>query len=353
MNKFEQEKIKLGIEFRSLQEQIKNGAINGKNAKEKLNELQNRKAEVNKQAALAEAPIQKRASNSLEEISKAMREKRAITLNGTGAINQIKELTKELQQKTPLLQRVKYFYGANSSTNIPILSPSVATPVSYAEGATSVSVDNTAMLGNKAITPYAYVSLLPVSAETLQLGSVSFEAELPAIFADAFAQGFHSQILAGDGTGRNMKGLFAGVPTGNKIECAATGNPTVADLVKLALKVKDYADNAVVVLSPTVYTGIIVSDTVPQYEIYKEEIIRNKSIEGVEILLTSGAPSSITAGAVVAVAGNLENYGLAMASEIAVEPIKKVGDTNTYFQAVVFANGSPIVEKNFWGLVTK
>jgi hypothetical protein len=46
-----------------------------------------------------------------------MTEKRAITLNGTGAIAQVKEL----QAKTPLLEKVRYFYGANAATNIPVL----------------------------------------------------------------------------------------------------------------------------------------------------------------------------------------------------------------------------------------
>jgi hypothetical protein len=42
-----------------------------------------------------------------------------------------------------------------------------------------------------------------------------------------------------------------------------------------------------------------------------------------------------------------------MASEINIRPIEKVGDTNTYFQASVFANGIPIVNKNFYGLAAK
>jgi hypothetical protein len=54
----------------------------------------------------------------------------------------------------------------------------------------------------------------------------------------------------------------------------------------------------------------------------------------------------------VAAACRLDDYGLGMASEIAIEPIKKVGDTNTYFQASIFANGIPIVDKNFYGLKT-
>jgi hypothetical protein len=81
-------------------------------------------------------------------------------------------------------------------------------------------------------------------------------------------------------------------------------------------------------------------------------LIRNKTIEGVHVILTGAAPSAITAGSIVGVAGRLTDYGFGLASEIAIEPIKKVGDTNTYFQATLFANGTTIVDKNFYGLVT-
>jgi hypothetical protein len=42
-----------------------------------------------------------------------------------------------------------------------------------------------------------------------------------------------------------------------------------------------------------------------------------------------------------------------MASEISIKPIDKVGDSNTYFQSMIFANGTTIVDKNWYGLVTK
>jgi hypothetical protein len=70
------------------------------------------------------------------------------------------------------------------------------------------------------------------------------------------------------------------------------------------------------------------------------------------VILTSAAPSTLTAGSIVAVAGRLDNYALAMASEINIKPIEKVGDTNTYFQASIFANGVPIVPNSFYGLKT-
>jgi HK97 family phage major capsid protein len=346
-----EKKIEIDLQIRSLQEDIVNGKIKADEAKKKFDKLRAQKSEIEKAIALENAPVETRSATTAD-IQKALIEKRAITLNGTGAINQIKELAKELQAKTPVLQRVRYFYGPNASTNIPVLSPGLATPAVAAEGATTIAVDSTAVLGNKSVTPHAYVSILPISLEALTMGTVNFDSELPAIFADAFAQGFHKGILTGDGLSLNFKGLFTSILAANQIACGATGNPKIADLVKLALTVQDLTDSGVIVLSPSVYAGILADDTEGVAKVYKEELIRNKTIENVQVILTSAAPSSTSAGSIVAVAGRLDDYALAMASEINIEPIKKVGDTNTYFQASIFASGIPIVEKNFYGLKT-
>jgi HK97 family phage major capsid protein len=352
MNKFEQRKTEIDIELRSLQDAITGGTINGTDAKAKFDALTAERKTVEQQIAQANAPIEKRSTSSMEEIRKAMIEKRAITISGTGAINQIQELAKELQKKTTILEKVRYFYGPNASTNIPVLSPTLAVPGAYAEGSTAIGNDTQAVLNSKNLTPHAFVSILPVSAETIALGSINFESELPVIFGDAFAQAFHNQVLTGTATGLNFGGLFTGIPATNEIDIDAAGNPVIADLVKLALHVKDYADDAVIVMNPSIYAGVIADSTTGVADLYKEELIRNKTIEGVNVILTSAAPSTLTAGSTVAVAGRLSDYGFALASEVTIEPIKKVGDTNTYFQAIVFANGDKIVGNNFWSLVT-
>jgi HK97 family phage major capsid protein len=353
MNKNEQERMAIMLELRTLHEQVKTRSIKAADAESRLAVLRAKKTEIEKRMALAQVKPADEVRASLADIKKAMIEKRSITLNGTGLINQVREVVKEIQARTPILKMVRYFYGPNAQTNIPVLSPTIAAPGNYAEGATAVTADAQAKLTGKTITPYAYVSLLPVSAETITLGSVNIESELPVIFGDAFAQAFHGGILTGDGTGRNFQGLFPAIISGNKLECAASGAPKVADLVKLALTVQDLTDDCVIVMSPGIYSQIMADATTGVADLYKEELIRSKTIEGVKIVLTSGAPSSTTTGSLVAIAGRLLDYGVGLASEITIEPIKKVGDTNTYFQATVFANGTPIIAKNFYGLATK
>jgi hypothetical protein len=149
----------------------------------------------------------------------------------------------------------------------------------------------------------------------------------------------------------NFEGLFLGLT--EKITCAVAGMPKMADLVDLALKMRDYTDDAIIVMNPTIYSGIQADATAGVAQLYKEELIRTKTIEGVKVLLTGYAPSATATGAVVAVAGRMSDYGFGLASEITIKPKEIVGDTNTYFEAIVFANGKKIVDKNFYGLVTK
>jgi HK97 family phage major capsid protein len=345
-----EELLKINIELRSLSEKIKDGSLKAEDGQKELDNLKAQKREIEQKIALANVPTETRTI-AIADIQKAMIEKRAITLNGTGAINQVKELQKELSQKKEILNLVRYFFGSNASTNIPVLSPGMAVPGNYNEGELSVGSDTQAKLISKSITPHAFVSVLPVSAEALSLGSVNIESELPAIFGEAFADGFAKQVILGDGTGLNFKGLFTDVT--EKVECDVAGMPKIADLVKLALKVKDYTDDAIIVMNSTIYSGIQADATVGVAQLYKEELIRTKTIEGVKVMLTGYAPDSTSSGSTVAVAGRMSDYGFGLASEIAIEPIKKVGDTNTYFQATVFANGTKIVDKNFYGLVTK
>ena len=343
--------LNVNIQLRSLSEKVADGTLKAEDAKNQLETLKIQKREIEMEIAQANAPINKEERGmTLADVSKAMVEKRAITLNGTGAINQITELAKELSRKREILNHVKYFYGANAATNIPVLSPSLATPGAFAEGATGILNDTQAALGVRQLTPHAFVSILPVSAETLALGSVNLEAELPGIFAEAFAEGFASQVLTGNGTGLNFQGIFTG--NTNTVNCAMAGVPRVMDLVGLALTVKDHTDDAIIVMHPSVYSGIMGDATTGVAEMYKEELIRSKTVEGVRVLLTGFAPNSVVSGSAVAVAFRGRDYAFGLASEIQIEPIKAVGSTQTFFQAVVFGNGRRILDANFWALQT-
>jgi HK97 family phage major capsid protein len=287
------------------------------------------------------------------DLASAIREKRSITLSGTGLTNVVSQIVKVASAKMPLLGKVRVFSGRDASTNIPVWSPSIAVPSAQAEGATGVANDSTAVLGVSSLTPYAYISVLPISNEALLLTGSNLEGELPNIFGEAFSSAMHAGILTGAGTGQAMTGVFTAgsIPASNLTACDEAGLPAMVDLVGLALKLQDFYDDGVIVMNPSVYSHIM-ADTTEGYDVYKEELARGKTIEGVKVILTSYAPNTVTAGSVIVAGGRFSDYALGVASSISIEPMKKVGDNITYFQAVGYWNGKPILGKNFFGLKT-
>jgi len=286
------------------------------------------------------------------DVANAMAEKRAITVNGTGAVQVLNDIVSVLAKKTGFINRYSYFYGRDASTVIPVFSALPAAPSPQSEGATSISADSTATLAATSIAPKAQVSLLKISAEALTLSGADLEGRMAAIFANAYARAIANGSLNGDGSGNNMFGMFIDSALSNDSTCAATGAPKLADILGLALTVQDYADDAAILINPTFVAGLLTESTTDLAWL-KEEIGRNKTALGIPVIASGWAPSTTTGGNIVAVAMPLSNYAIAMAQEFRVTPIRQVGDTNTYFQAEAFFNGKPILAGNGWQLKAK
>lgn len=307
-----------------------------------------------RQAALAAPAANKNdvLATSVRDIVSAMKEKRAITLNGAGAVEVIGALFKVFKNRTDVLDGLRYFYGPNSATVIPILNPRPARPSRVAEGVTNASSDSTAALGATRLEPETYFSELPVSFESLKYLPFDFEAQLVEIFGDAFADAMANQVVNGRGktTYYEFSGLFTSVPSGNQIACGAAGAPTIADLVALALKMKDKVMvNPTIVISSTFFASATTA-TVQGYDVYRNELIMNGSIQGVRVEVTGYAPAVTTADAIVAVGFDKGDYAVGIGAEIAIRPINKTGDTNTYYQAIMGMDGKPICAANVYGL---
>ena len=281
-------------------------------------------------------------------IAQAMMEKRAITLNGSGAYKVVQDLVQAVINKIDLLSKYRFEYGAGAQMNIPVLSARPARPTKQAEGATSITADSTASLGVMTLTPYAYVSDVPISAEALIQGAADIESKLPQVFGDSFAEAMFYGSIVGDGT---MTGIFNDTALSNDITCAAIGAPTWGDLIKFAGKVKGYAFNPLIIISPDIMSNLL-ADTSNGLDPLKTVYETRGTIRGVPVYESNFAPSTTTAGSIVAVAMDPANYAIGVASALNIIPIRKPGDTNTYFQAEAFFNGKPILAANGWQLKT-
>ena len=117
-----EEIMNVDLELRTLSENIKSGTIKADEAKAKFEELRAKKADLQKKEALKNAPIaetrETKPHNYIADVQKALRENRAITLNGTGEVNFIRDLHKVFTAKKDILQKFGYFYGANEKESL-------------------------------------------------------------------------------------------------------------------------------------------------------------------------------------------------------------------------------------------
>lgn len=338
--------------------EIRSFKDNLKAEQEKLAE-ERRAFEQEKAAKAANNPAHDDANqvSSWRDITKAMAEKRSITLSGTGAINQINGLWDLIKQREPLLDRVSYFRGPNAQTQVAILSARPAVPSKVSEGATSITADSTAAIGSKSLYPYTWAAVLPVTYEAVLYSIADVEQRIPGLLAESFRTAMCNGMFTGDGTNSTIKGIFAAgsVAAGNLIETASASAVSIKDLEDLALKVKDYdVAEPVIIMEPAIYSAIAAASA-SGYDFLKEELVRNKTVEGIPVVLTGKAPSfaSAAAGDIVVWCGDLKNYALAVADEVTIEPLKKVGDTNTYYQAVMAFTGDVVQPNNVFGLKKK
>lgn len=308
-------------------------------------------AQVRELAAIQVKPkieVVSTPETELRHIADQMMQKRTVELSGAGAYNVLAEIMKIVDQKYDLLSRTRKVFGAGAQTNIPILSARPAKPAKQAESAVGIASDATAAQSVTTITPYAYWSEIPVSAEALVQGAANLAAELPAIFADAFAAAMMYGMLDGTGDG-TMTSVFTNAALTKDINCAVAGAPTWADFIGLAGTVKDYAHNPVIITNPA-RVGNLLTATTAETAGLKAELLTRSSIRGIEVIETGYAPSTYAAGDVTAVAFDLRNYVFAIAREMMIEPVKAQGTAMTYFQAINFMNGKPVIAANGWQL---
>lgn len=357
-------KLEIAANVKSLANEIRAGKITRAEADKKIGELRSRKTMLDKKIALFNKPKgdEKRSGGTRltnADFIKAAAEKRSLTLAGNGAVNQVKEIIKAIVNDDSLLNEFRYYYGANSETNIPVLSPRPAVPAGQAEGASGIADDSTAAMGVTALKPIAFVSILPVTLEALKLNSIDIESELNSIFDEAFREAMHTGALTGDGaaiasgSGNKMKGLFTAAAANTAGQTTLSGStPTLAELANLAVTVRAKKERFEIVVSPSIYAAILAdTSTNESTKIYKESLIRDKEIEGVKVRIDADAPSATSTGSVEVVAAPLGRYAMGVASEIIIDPIKVKGDTKTYFQAAMFFTGAPILDGDVYSLV--
>lgn len=301
------------------------------------------------------APPMASSGGGWREIRMAMLEKRAITANGAG-INTVPDVISALVDGGKLRSKVSVFLGKNSTSVVPVFAPTLALPVGTAPGATGTASDTTAVLTGKNLVLKPWYNTLAVGMDALI--STAIEAALPGILAKNFAGAIDKGVLVGAGSGSDMLGVFVadagGVPTGSDIACAAAGTPKWVDLAKLALTVNGLGTDPLttaIVMHPNIMAPLL-SESTTGVDPHKEEYLVKGTILGIPVILSSYCPTTLTAGSYVVVGGDFAHYGLAIAQELTIDPIKTIGSDNVTFQAFMYMQGSPLIGGSFRRLKT-
>lgn len=350
----------INIELRSLMDAVKDTSkeINLEEVRTKKANLEEKRSKLEKELAEMERPAVEGKPETRTvwgDIAKAMVEKRTVTLNGAGTVATVKGLAKKIVNNTSILNGVHFFYGANAGTKVPVWGTQLHAAF-LADGATGSAAANT--MGVTSLDPQQALSSLPVSKMALDLGAANLEAELPELFSGAFSDLLADGMLngksftAGSDTVVAMTGLFKDSNT-----TAFLNACTVVKLAELArtVKAKTYS-NPVIIMSPAVYAKFLGDTSTDETtKIYKESLIRDKMIEGVSVVLTAYAPSTGSGssgawadGDVIAVAGDLSNYAIAMAGQIDIKAKETASSTVTTFDATIYAAGKPVISSDFY-----
>lgn len=284
-------------------------------------------------------------------------ERRAITSNGTGVAT-APGIIRTIVDGGKLRSKVSVFMGKNAQTVVPVWAPSVALPVGSVPGATGTASDSTGALTGDPLTLKAWYSTIAISMGALM--SSDIEAELPAIFAEAFAGAIDKAIIVGAGSGSDMLGTMiasaSGVTTSQDITCTsgAAAAPNWADYLDLALQLLALGgdvNSLAIVVHPAIFKTALGAASVG-YDPMKIEYLTKGTILGIPVILSSYALTTLTAGSYVAVGGYFKHYALAIAQEIQVDPIKVVGSDNVTFQAFMYMQGKPLIGPSFRRLKT-
>ncbi len=308
-----------------------------KMANDKLAELRSAKKELEAEKALANAPIlESRGADKAKfytAIQKSMKENRSVQLNSTGTVNVASELVFALEDKDDLLNKFSIHTGASASNVIPVWNNSVGEFAAVAEDGTFTSEGDG--LASVDVQPRAFAKSIKVSDETLKLSAVDFESALNKILTDSVRRTI-------------LKGIFEGVTdrftaiTDGATEVTATAlNPTA--IQTLALKILSKTDNGTIVINPMTYASIVDAGT-KKDEILLKQLIENKNVEGVPVILSAYVPEGTVVG------GDLGNYGIGVANQLEITPKTTVGSLAHTYDASVYVAGKPIVAGDFYKL---
>lgn len=306
------------------------------NYKEALAEARSINKAKAQNEALADKPTEKRSATVWADAQKAMKEGRAVTVNGTGDVSVAHNLIYALQDKTDLLKEFSFTAGGAASQIIPVWASTLAEFEPVAEGGTFASNDGSMTTVN--LMPYAFANSLKVTDETLKLSAVNFEAQISKIITDSLSRTILKQIFNGTGANGQFKAITDGATEVN----TATWNASALQKFVLG-SVLTKTDNARIYMNPSVYADL--ADGTGNKDKILQEQIAKREIEGVKIVLSNFVPATVKA-----IAADPANYGIGIADELKIVEKPIANSLVHQYDCSAYLCGAPIVPQDVFVL---
>lgn len=290
------------------------------------------KANAQNEALSTKPTTEKRSATVWADVQKAMKEGRAITVNGTEDVSVSHNLVYALQENTDLLKEFSLSAGGAASQIIPVWNNRLDEFEAVEEGGTFKTNDGAMTTVN--LMAKAFANSIKVTDETLKLSAVNFEAQINKIITDALARTILKQIFNGSGVNGEFKAITDGA---TEVKLAKL------DAASLQKAVLTYAltksDKYRLFMNPSVYSDIL--DGTGNKDKILQEQISKREIEGVKIILAPQVPADA-----YGILADPANYGIGVADELKIVEKPIANSLVHQYDCSVYLCGSPIVAKD-------
>lgn len=284
--------------------------------------------------------------NNIAQKFLEVRADEGLKINSTGK-DYYGSLVEKFRMDKPLTSKASFVRGAYTGFQIPLISARPAVLASATEGDTALSVDTQMAIGKKTITPQLFYSILGITYQTEKFSMVT-DAEIEDAFNEAFGEAIEVALQ-----GRNA-GTIKGVLSTDASVCASgnavTGDTTWADIYALADKAKGKSGKWSIVM-PACEVSKLISASAKEYSFCKEELLRNGTIRGIEVVEVAGE-SAVTGEAIATLIDMNKNYKVCVAADdVVLRTVYDKNSLNKYLQGAMGMAGEVVLPNEVFQLV--
>lgn len=314
---------------------------------------------------------EKRETSEMEEFRTYLRtgrmsdglENRTLNVDGVGNTagalapqEFVKQIIANAQEEVKLLNRVNIIHlNQVASIGVPTESADASDAAWTTEEPVSVTADSAWAFGKRELGAIQLIKLVKVTKKLLKTSAFDVNQLVSSKLSLKLNQAFEKAIVVGSGSGQPL-GVFTasndGVSTARDVTAKGATYFTADDVIKLKRNCKQqYRSKGVYVANPSIITDVVLmKDNNGQY-IWRSGLTANDPdrLYGSEVIESSYAPSTKTAGLYTMVFGDFSNYWMTLVDQIGIQVlVEKYAEAGCIgYLATAFADGAPVLAEAF------